>query len=71
MLFIVFDILGAVLTRLGIILIIAHNWNEFSPTTNQVTCASVSIKNGKSVLKDVIIDGVSIKEIIKTRRKNE
>jgi hypothetical protein len=36
-----------------------------------VTYASVSIKNGKAVLKDVIIDGVFINETIKTRRKNE
>jgi hypothetical protein len=36
-----------------------------------VTYVSVSIKNGKAVLKDVIIDGVFIKETIKTKRKNE
>ena len=37
--------------------------------TTKVTYALVSIKNGDAVLKDVLIDGVSIKEIVKTNQK--
>ncbi|NNC85176.1 MAG: DUF2157 domain-containing protein [Bacteroidia bacterium] len=59
-LFIVFGILGAILVGLGIILIIAHNWDELSRTTKtlfaflpllvgQVLCAFVLIKKQDSV----------------------
>jgi uncharacterized membrane-anchored protein len=37
--------------------------------TTQLTYALVSIKNGDAVLKDVLIDGVSIKEIVKANQK--
>lgn len=59
-LFIVFGILGAILVGLGIILIIAHNWDEFSRTTKtllaflplligQILCGFVLIKKQESV----------------------
>ncbi|MGE5394291.1 MAG: DUF2157 domain-containing protein [Candidatus Saccharibacteria bacterium] len=59
-LFIVFAILGALLTGLGIILIIAHNWDEFSRVTKtafafmplvtgQLLCAFVLIKKQSSI----------------------
>ena len=35
-LFIVFGILGAILVGLGIILILAHNWDELSRTTKTI-----------------------------------
>lgn len=38
--------------------------------TTQVTYALVSIKNGEAVLKDVLIDGISIKEIVKEKQQN-
>ena len=34
--------------------------------TSKITYALVSVKNGEAVLKDVLIDGVSIKEIVKS-----
>lgn len=37
--------------------------------TTKITYALVKIKNGNAVLKDVIIDGTSIKEIVKANRK--
>ena len=36
--------------------------------TTKLTYALVSIKNGDAVLKDVLIDGISIKEIVETNR---
>lgn len=59
-LFIVFGILGAILVGLGIILIIAHNWDELSRTTKtllaflpllvgQVICGFVLLKKQDSV----------------------
>ena len=59
-LFIVFGILGAILIGLGIILIIAHNWDELSRTTKtlfaflplligQTLCGFVLIKKQDSV----------------------
>jgi uncharacterized membrane protein len=59
-LFIVFGILGAILVGLGIMLIIAHNWDELSRTTKtllallpllfgQVLCGFVLIKKQDSV----------------------
>ena len=38
--------------------------------TSQVTYALVVIKNGDAVLKDVLIDGVSIEEIVRTEQLN-
>lgn len=35
-LFVIFGVLGAILVGLGIILIIAHNWDEFSRTTKTI-----------------------------------
>ncbi|PLX22805.1 MAG: hypothetical protein C0599_05535 [Salinivirgaceae bacterium] len=34
------------------------------------TWALVSVKNGEAVLKDVLIDGVSIREVVKNNREN-
>jgi uncharacterized membrane protein len=59
-LFIVFGILGAILVGLGIILIIAHNWDELSRTTKtlyaflplligQILCGFVLLKKQDSV----------------------
>jgi len=39
--------------------------------TTLVTYALVSIKNGDAVLKDVLIDGISIEEIVKTEQLNK
>ena len=40
--------------------------------TSKITYALVSIRNGKAVLKDILIDGTSIREIVKTnQRKNK
>lgn len=60
LLFIVFGILGAILVGLGIILIIAHNWDELSRTTKtllaflpllvgQVICGFILLKKQDSV----------------------
>jgi uncharacterized membrane-anchored protein len=40
------------------------------PDTSQVAYALVNIKNGESVLKDVMINGVSIREIVKQDQQN-
>jgi uncharacterized membrane-anchored protein len=37
----------------------------------KITWALVSVKNGEAVLKDVLIDGVSIREVVKRNRENE
>jgi len=37
--------------------------------TNQITYALIRIKDGDAVLKDVLIDGISIKEIVKTNQE--
>jgi len=41
------------------------------PDTSQVTYALVNIKNGESVLKDVMINGIPIKEIVKQEQQNK
>lgn len=41
------------------------------PDTSQITYALVNIKNGESVLKDVMINGISIKEIVKQEQQNK
>ena len=38
--------------------------------TTKTTYALVRVKNGEAVLKDVMIDGISIVEIVKTNRAN-
>lgn len=43
---------------------------QSSRDSTQITYALVSIKDGESVLKDVIIGGTSIKEIVKSRQQN-
>lgn len=40
-------------------------YRESNRDTTHVTYALVSVKNGEAVLKDVLIDNVSIKEIVK------
>jgi len=40
------------------------------PDTSQVAYALVNIKNGESVLKDVMINGISIREIVKQEQQN-
>jgi uncharacterized membrane-anchored protein len=39
--------------------------------TNQITYALVSIKDGDAVLKDVLIDGISIREKVKKNQENK
>ena len=39
--------------------------------TNQITYALVSIKDGDAVLKDVLIDGTSIRAIVKKNQENK
>ena len=46
---------------------LAHR--ESQQDTNQVTYALVSIKNGDAVLKDVLIDGISIRKIVKENQQ--
>lgn len=46
-------------------------YTESLQDTGKVTYALVNIKNGNAVLKDVIIDGVSVSEIVKTNRGEE
>lgn len=43
-------------------------YREAQIDTNQVMYALVSIKEGESVLKDVIINGVSLKEFVKRQK---
>jgi uncharacterized membrane-anchored protein len=45
-------------------------YRESQVDTNQVAYALVIIKEGEAVLKDVFIDGVSIREIVKNRKEN-
>lgn len=44
-------------------------YRQFQLDTNQITYALVSVKGGEAVLKDVLINGTSIKEIVKANRK--
>ena len=39
--------------------------------TSQIAYALVSIKDGEAVLKDVLINGVSIREIVIKERENQ
>jgi uncharacterized membrane-anchored protein len=45
-------------------------YNRVLPDTSQVAYALVNIKNGESVLKDVLINGISIVEIVKQDQRN-
>jgi uncharacterized membrane-anchored protein len=44
-------------------------YNESALDTNQVTYALVSVKKGQAVVKDVIIDGIPIREAVLQDRK--
>ena len=46
-------------------------YRQSQQDTNQVTYALVSIKNGDAVLKDVLIDGTSIREILKKSTRKQ
>ncbi len=46
-------------------------YRESQIDTNQIAYALVSIKEGDAVLKDVLINGVSIREIVKSGRENQ
>ena len=46
-------------------------YRRILPDTSQVAYALVNIKNGESVLKDVMINGVSIREIVKQAQENK
>ena len=46
-------------------------YNRTLPDTSQVAYALVNIKNGESVLKDVMINGISIVEIVKQDQQNK
>jgi|SRR5215203_5292172 len=45
-------------------------YSRSSRDTSQVAYALVNIKNGESVLKDVMINGISIREIVKQEQQN-
>ena len=44
-------------------------YRQSQQDTSKITYALVSIKNGESVLKDVLIDGISIAEIVTANQK--
>jgi uncharacterized membrane-anchored protein len=46
-------------------------YRESELDTSQIAYALVSIKDGEAVLKDVLINGVSIREIVIKERENE
>ncbi len=45
------------------------SYNRIQKSDSSATYALISIKNGDAVLRDVLIDGVSISEIVKQRQK--
>ena len=45
-------------------------YNEAAVDTNQVAYAVVMVKSGEAVVRDVMIDGVSILDIIKKQQEN-
>ncbi len=47
------------------------SYTESLRDTTSVTYALVSIKNGDAVLKDVLIDGIPIKELVKAKKETE
>ncbi len=46
-------------------------YNKSLQDTTRITYALVMIKNGTAVLKDVLIDGISIEEIVRTEQLNK
>ena len=46
-------------------------YREASRDTTQVTYVLVSIKNGEAVIKDVLINGVPINEVVKSQKENQ
>ena len=46
-------------------------YRQSQQDTSKITYALVSVKNGESVLKDVLIDGVSIREIVKADQEEK
>ncbi len=46
-------------------------YREAARDTTQVTYALVSIKNGEAVIKDVMINGVPIREMAKSQQENQ
>lgn len=44
---------------------------ESQRDTNQITYALVSVRKGEAVLKDILINGTSIKEIVKQNQANK
>jgi len=46
-------------------------YNKSLQDTTRITYALVMIKNGDAVLKDVLIDGISIEEIVRTDQLNK
>ena len=48
-----------------------QTYRQSQRDTNRITYALVSIKDGNAVLKDVMIDGISIKELVKEEKQNK
>ena len=46
-------------------------YNRISRDTNQIAYALVNIRNGESVLRDVMINGVSIKELVRQEQNKK
>lgn len=46
-------------------------YRQFQQDTSKITYALVSINNGDAVLKDVLIDGIPIREVVKENQKKE
>jgi len=46
-------------------------YRESRRDTNQIAYALVRVKNGEAVLKDVLINGESIKEIVKAKQESQ
>jgi uncharacterized membrane-anchored protein len=46
-------------------------YRESQIDSNQVAYALVHVKDGQAVLKNVMIDGISIKDIVKSQRANQ
>ncbi|MDZ4748578.1 MAG: GDYXXLXY domain-containing protein [Saprospiraceae bacterium] len=45
-------------------------YNEAMVDSNQVAYALVLVQNGKAVIGDVVIDGISIQEVVKKRQRS-
>lgn len=48
-----------------------QTYRQSQQDTNQVTYALVSVKDGDVVLKDILIDGISIREIVKKNQDRQ